>query len=131
MADVGDGGGIAVAFFALAATLRAGRWRNGTVIAVAAAYAVFPVWTGLVLTDLFAPHDQRLFPLSLTTLTLSLVGHLIYGAFLGLGYCRSRSLEALWPVQLRVSRGQRKGRRGPSETRSLADPRNASPSPAY
>ena len=65
---VGDGGGIAVAFFALAATLRAGRWQNRTVLAFAVSYAVFPVWTGLVLTDALASHPHQLFPLSLTTL---------------------------------------------------------------
>jgi hypothetical protein len=103
---VSDGGGIAVAFFALAATLRAGRWQNRTVLAFALAYAVFPVWTGLVLTDLLASHAHQLFSLSLAALSLSLVAHLAYGALLGLGYCCSRRLEALWPIHLRLSRGQ-------------------------
>jgi len=97
---VGDGGGIAVAFFALAATLRAGAWSKRRVIAFAVAYAVCPVWTGLVLTDLLAPAGRELFPLSLVTLSLSLGGHLIYGAVLGFGYWRSRHLEAIWPLHL-------------------------------
>jgi hypothetical protein len=96
---VGDGGGIAVAFFALAATLGAARWRKRTTVVFAVAYAVSPVWSGLVLTDFFAPGGHELFPLSLTTLTLSLLGHLIYGAILGLGYHQSRRLEAYWPVR--------------------------------
>jgi hypothetical protein len=96
----GDGGGIAVAFFAVAATLGAGAWPRRRVIGFAVAYAVFPVWTGLVLTDLLAPAGQVLFPISLTTLTCSLIGHLIYGAILGFGYWESRRLEALWPVRL-------------------------------
>jgi hypothetical protein len=102
---VGDGGGIAVAFFALAATLGAASWSRRTTIASAVAYAVCPVWTGLILTDLLAPQGRQLFPLTLTTLTLSLVGHLIYGAIMGLGYWHSRHLEAFWPFQIRFGRG--------------------------
>lgn len=98
---VGDGGGIAVAFFALAATLGAAKWRTRTTIVFAVAYAVTPVWSGLVLTDLLAPRGRELFPLSATTLVLSLAGHLIYGAILGVGYCKSRRLEAYWPIELR------------------------------
>ena len=101
---VGDGGGIAVAFFALAATLGAASWSKRTIIAAAVAYGVFPVWTGLILTDLLAPGGRELFPLTLTTLTLCLVGHLIYGAILGLGYWHSRHLEAFWPFQIRFGR---------------------------
>ena len=121
---VGDGGGIAVAFFALAATLRAGRWQNRTVLAFAVSYAVFPVWTGLVLTDALASHPHQLFPLSLTTLILSLVGHLIYGALLGLGYCHTRSLEALWPIHLRLSRAH------PADSHDVAPERSLAHSPA-
>jgi hypothetical protein len=97
---VGDGGGIAVAFFVIAATLGAGAWPRRRVIGFAIAYAVCPVWTGLVLTDLIAPSGQALFPISVATLTCSLVGHLIYGAILGVGYWASRRLETLWPVRV-------------------------------
>jgi hypothetical protein len=99
----GDGGGIAVVFFALAATLGAARWRTRTTIVFAVGYAVCPVWSGLVLTDLLAPGGRELFALSATTLVLSLVGHLIYGAILGLGYYKSRRLESYWPLQLALS----------------------------
>jgi hypothetical protein len=101
---VGDGGGIAVAFFALGATIGARAWSQRATIAFAVAYAVFPVWSGLVLTDVLAPRGHELFPLTLPTLALSLVGHLIYGAIMGFGYWKSRELEALWPIHLRASR---------------------------
>jgi hypothetical protein len=97
---VGDGGGIAVSFFVLAATLGAAAWPRRHVYALAIGYAVFPVWSGLVLTDLLAPHGRQLFPLTPTTLALSLAGHLIYGAILGLGYCLSGSQEATWPLHM-------------------------------
>ncbi|MGH3924691.1 MAG: hypothetical protein ACRDTT_17830, partial [Pseudonocardiaceae bacterium] len=100
---IGDGGGIAIAFFALAATLRIGSWSRWQVIALGVAYGVFPVWSGLILTDLFAPPGQELFPLSLTTLIVSLVGHLIYGLILGYGYWASRALEIYWPFSVTAS----------------------------
>lgn len=97
---VGDGGGIAVAFFALAAALRIGSWPRRWVLTFAVGYGVCPVWAGLVLTDLFAPKGRELFPLSVTTLALSLIGHLIYGLILGYGYWASRAHEAWWPLNL-------------------------------
>ena len=100
---VGDGGGIAVAFFALMATIGASVWSRRATIACAVAYAVFPVWSGLVLTDLLAPRGHELFPLTLTTLALSLMGHLVYGAIMGFGYWKSHDLEVLWPVRIRTS----------------------------
>jgi hypothetical protein len=97
---IGDGGGIAIAFFAVAATLRIGSWSRWQVLAFGVSYGVFPVWSGLILTDLFAPPGRELFSLSLTTLTVSLVGHLIYGLILGYGYWVSRALETHWPLSL-------------------------------
>jgi hypothetical protein len=97
---VGDGGGIAVAFFALAATLRIASWPRQRIIALAVGFAVCPVWAGLILTDLLAPTGHELFSLSATTLTVSLVGHLIYGLILGYGYWASRSHETYWPLSL-------------------------------
>jgi hypothetical protein len=99
---IGDGGGIAVPFFMLAATLGAARWRARHVCLFAIGYAVCPVWAGLVLTDLLASDGRGLFPLTMTTLLLSFVGHLVYGAILGIGYLCSRSLEADWPCRLTV-----------------------------
>lgn len=97
---VGDGGGIALSFFALAATLRAAAWPRRSVFAMAIGYAVFPVWTGLILTDWLAPAGRQLFPLTAVTVVLSLVGHLIYGSVLGLGYRMSRSQETAWPLHV-------------------------------
>lgn len=94
----GDGAGIGVVFFALAATLGAGAWSHRQVIGVAVGYAVCPVWAGLVCTDLLAPAGRQLFPLTPVTLSLSLAGHVIYGAILGQGYWLSRRLEEHWPV---------------------------------
>lgn len=94
----GDGAGIGVVFFALAATLRAGAWSYKMVIGVAVGYAVCPVWAGLIVTDLMAPAGRQLFPLTLTTLSLSLAGHLIYGGILGHGYWLSRRHEQHWPI---------------------------------
>ena len=99
---VGDGGGIAVGFFAIAATIRAGASSRKSVVSLAVAYAVCPVWTGLVLTDLLAPRGRELFPVTATTLALSLGGHLIYGMVLGLGYWTSRGAEDSWPLRLSV-----------------------------
>jgi hypothetical protein len=90
----GDGGGIAVPFFIQAALFRlCERMTAGGVIAAAIAYAVCPVWTGLVLTDAFAPAGHALFPLTPVTLVLSLIGHLIYGCVLGIGCWHSRHLH--------------------------------------
>jgi hypothetical protein len=97
---VGDGGGIAVAFFSHAATLRIASWPRRWVLIFAVGYGVCPVWAGLVLTDLLAPKGRELFSLSATTLALSLIGHLIYGLILGCGYWASRVQETRWPLNL-------------------------------
>lgn len=102
---IGDGGGIAVTFFALAATLRIGTWSRWQVLVLGVGYAVFPVWAGLILTDLFAPAGHELYPISATTLIVSLVGHLIYGLILGYGYWISRAHEAHWPFSLTIRTG--------------------------
>jgi hypothetical protein len=38
--------------------------------------------------------------MSATTLTVSLIGHLIYGLVLGYGYWVLRHHEAVWPLRL-------------------------------
>jgi hypothetical protein len=61
-------------------------------------FAVFPVWTGLVATVAIAPRgEQRMFPLTVTTVSLSLLGHLVFGLVLGLGCSRCGRLEEYWP----------------------------------
>jgi hypothetical protein len=87
---LGDGAGIGVVVFIQAAALGISWWPRRYVIGFTIAFAVFPVWTGLVLTDALAPAGRALFPLTATTLTLSLAGHLIYGAILGHGLWASQ-----------------------------------------
>jgi len=82
---LGDGAGLGVVVFLLAAVIGCSSWPRRYVIGFTVAFAVFPVWTGLVLTDALAPPGRALFPLNATTLALSLVGHLIFGAMLGYG----------------------------------------------
>ena len=82
---LGDGAGIGVVVFLQAAVLGVSCWPRRRVIGVAVAFAVCPVWAGLVLTDALAPAGRALFPLTAATLALSLAGHLIYGAVLGYG----------------------------------------------
>ena len=83
----GDGAGIGVVVFIQAAAIGVSSWPRRRVIGFTVAFAVFPVWTGLALTDAFAPDGRVLFPLDATTLLLSLVGHLVFGAILGYGLC--------------------------------------------
>jgi len=93
---LGDGAGIGVVVFILAAAIGVSSWPRRRVIGFTVAFAVFPVWTGLMVTDALAPHGRALFPLNATTLVLSLVGHLIFGAILGYG---------LWVSQNHTRRG--------------------------
>jgi len=103
---LGDGAGIGIVVFTLAAAIGISSWPRRHVVGVTIAFAVFPVWTGLVLTDGLAPDGRALFPLTATTLTLSLAGHLIYGAILGCG---------LWASQSRNERGLSRARPAPAK----------------
>ena len=92
---LGDGAGIGVVVFLQAAVIGASSWPSRRVVGFTVAFAVCPVWAGLMLTDALAPAGRALFPLNATTLALSLAGHLIYGAILGYG---------LWASQVRARR---------------------------
>jgi hypothetical protein len=95
---IGDGGGIGITFFVLAVAFGLGRRTRTDAVLAAVAFAVFPVWTGLIATVAFAPRGQEMmFPLTVTTVTLSLIGHLIFGVVLGLGFWRARAVQHLWP----------------------------------
>lgn len=97
---VGDGGGIGVAFFVLAAALGLGRRRRRDVVLAGVAFAVFPVWAGLMATVALAPRGEAMmFPLTATTVTLSLIGHLIFGLVMGLGFWHTRGIQRHWPWQ--------------------------------
>lgn len=95
---VGDGGGIGIWFFIVAAAI--GLRERGPAITIAGAvtFAVAPVWAGLIATVAIAPRASELmFPLTTRTLLLSLLGHLIFGVVLGLGVMRTDGIEKLWP----------------------------------
>jgi hypothetical protein len=105
---LGDGAGIGVVVFIQAAAIGISSWPRRHVVGFTIAFAVFPVWTGLVLTDGLAPAGRALFPLTATTLTLSLAGHLIYGAILGYGLWASqgrkgRALSCERPAPAKIS----------------------------
>ncbi|MHC1563103.1 hypothetical protein ACR9E3_29435 [Actinomycetospora sp. C-140] len=104
---LGDGGGIGVAFFVLVAATGLRRWGERATVTAAVVFAVFPVWTGLVATVALAPRgQQQMFALTPATVTLSLVGHLVFGLVLGLGCARSRRLEEYWPWTPLLDRGR-------------------------
>jgi hypothetical protein len=88
---LGDGAGIGVVVFLQAAVIGVSSWPRRRVVGFTVAFAVCPVWAGLVLTDGLAPAGRALFPLTATTLALSLAGHLIYGAILGYGLWASQN----------------------------------------
>lgn len=94
----GDGAGIGVWFYVLAAALRLRDRSRGITIGAAVAFAVAPVWAGLIATVGLAPRaGELMFPLTPRTLALSLLGHLIFGLVLGIGAARADRLDRLWP----------------------------------
>lgn len=95
----GDGGGIGIAFFLIALAVGLQHRRPRTVLLAFVTGAVFPVWAGLIGTVALSPHGQSdMFPLTAKTITLSLIGHLIFGLVLGLGFLRARGrLAGYWP----------------------------------
>ena len=89
---IGDGGGLGVAFFVVAFVVGLDRWSNRPhrVVLAAVGYAVFPVWAGLIGTVALAPHGEELmFRLTPNTVTITLIGHVIFGLVLGLGFLRA------------------------------------------
>lgn len=95
---IGDGGGIGLTFFVVASVCGLQRCSRVQVVLAAVGFAVAPVWAGLVGTVALAPRGEELmFPLTPTTVSLSLIGHLIFGVVLGLGFWHSRSVQVHWP----------------------------------
>lgn len=87
---IGDGGGLGVAFFVVAFALGIDRWSNVKTVLAAVGFAVFPTWAGLMGTVALAPHGQEMmFPLNAATITITLVGHLIFGLVLGLAFLKA------------------------------------------
>jgi len=100
---LGDGGGIGLAFFVtcgVLARIRPGLLRRYP-IGLAVGYGVF-VWSGLVATIALSVRGAGLlFPLTPASLALSLLGHLIYGAILGV-CLRGALIQAATDVNPRV-----------------------------
>lgn len=98
---LGDGGGLGVCFFIVAFALGMDRFgRPSSVVLAATGYAVFPVWAGLIATVALAPHGQELmFHLTASSVTVTLIGHLIFGVALGVGFVRLRGIweSGTWP----------------------------------
>jgi hypothetical protein len=95
---IGDGGGIGITFFAGASALGLHRRSRRVVVTAAVVFAVVPVWAGLIATVAIATRGQTMmFPLTPTTLSLSLIGHLIFGAVMGLGFWHARAAGESWP----------------------------------
>jgi hypothetical protein len=68
-------------------------------VLAAVSFAVFPTWAGLMATVALAPHgEERMFPLNTATVIITLVGHLIFGLFLGLAFLKApRGERSGWP----------------------------------
>jgi len=120
---LGDGGGIGIAFFLIALALGLQHWSRRAVLLAFVTGAVFPVWAGLIGTVALSPHGQHeMFPLTPTTITLSLIGHLIFGLVLGLGFLRTRGrLGDHWPWRPLLPVRSRAG---------AGTPHNEAPAPA-
>jgi hypothetical protein len=109
---IGDGGGLGVAFFVVAFALGIDRWKNVYAVLACVAFAVFPTWTGLMATVALAPHgEEMMFPLNPATVTITLLGHVIFGLVLGLAFLkaprgRGRS-EWPWPPILHSAKIRR------------------------
>jgi hypothetical protein len=96
---IGDAGGLGVAFFVVAFALGIDRWKNVNAVLAAVGFAVFPTWAGLMATVALAPHgEERMFDLNVATFIITLVGHLIFGLFLGLAFLKApRGERSGWP----------------------------------
>src|SRR3954469_10086250 len=87
---LGDAGGLGVAFFVVAFVLGIDRWSNVKAVLASVAFAVFPTWTGLMATVALAPHgEEMMFPLNAATISITLIGHLIFGFVLGLAFLKA------------------------------------------
>ena len=87
---IGDAGGLGVAFFVVAFALGIDRWSNVKAVLAAVTFAVFPTWAGLMATVALLPRgEEMMFPLNPATVTITLVGHLIFGFMLGLAFLKA------------------------------------------
>ncbi|WP_239591405.1 hypothetical protein [Mycolicibacterium tusciae] len=95
---LGDAGGLGVAFFVVAFAIGVDRWKNVYAVLAAIAFSLFP-WAGLMATVALSPHGaERMFALNAATAIVTLVGHLIFGLFLGLAFLKApRGERGGWP----------------------------------
>ncbi len=110
---IGDAGGLGIAFFVVAFALGVDRWSNVSAVAASVAFAVFPTWAGLIATVAIAPRgEEMMFDLNWATIIITLVGHLIFGLFVGLAFLKmprgGAHREWPWPPLLRVLRERRR-----------------------
>jgi hypothetical protein len=99
---IGDAGGLGVAFFVVAFAIGIDRWKSIYAVLAAIAFSLFP-WAGLIATVALSAHGQeKMFTLNIATFIITLVGHLIFGLFLGLAFLKApRGKENSpwpWPV---------------------------------
>ena len=96
---LGDAGGLGVAFFVVAYAIGIDRWKNVYAVLAAIAFGVFPTWAGLMATVALAPNgEERMFPLNTATVIITLLGHVIFGLFLGLAFLKApRGENTGWP----------------------------------
>ena len=105
---LGDAGGLGVAFFVVAFALGIDRWKSVYAVLASVAFAVFPTWAGLMATVALLPRgEEMMFALNPATITITLIGHLIFGFVLGLAFLkaprgRERS-EWPWPPILETA----------------------------
>jgi hypothetical protein len=97
---IGDGGGLGVAFFVVAFALGIDRWKSVYAVLASVAFAVFPTWAGLMATVALLPRgEEMMFELNPATFIITLVGHLIFGLFLGLAFLKAPrgKDQSAWP----------------------------------
>lgn len=96
---LGDAGGLGVAFFVVAYAIGIDRWKDVYAVLAAIAFGVFPTWAGLMATVALSPHgEERMFPLNTATVIITLLGHVIFGLFLGLAFLKApRGDFSGWP----------------------------------
>ncbi|GLZ55227.1 hypothetical protein Acsp07_48440 [Actinomycetospora sp. NBRC 106378] len=136
----GDGGGLGVVFVTLAAATGLRRLGPRWTVGAAVLFAVGPTWGGLMATVLLPRGQQLMFPLTPVTVTLSFLGHVVFGLVLGLGTWRLRALEEHWSGPLLVdlealrdrlgARGRNASLLPPDDGNDAFLPREGAPFPA-
>jgi hypothetical protein len=126
---LGDGGGMGVFFFMACAVLgiHRGTWLGRHAVALGVGYGIF-IWSGLVATVTIPDAGETaLFSLTPLITVLSLVGHLVYGAVLGVAY--HWAIHRAVPCNLAPASGDSRGSaRYPALPRRV--PSRLAPAPA-